>query len=131
MKTIHQYYQSPRNISMERSAGYANYAEYDPKEVQDIDFKVSIKESAESPVARMMLNDLVKEIWTAGQITAEQMLSLSYYPGSDQLLQALRANSAAAQNGGGVQGIPEALMAGAAAQADQQAVQLAGNALRR
>lgn len=131
MKTIHQYYQSPRNISMERSAGYANYAEYDPKEVQDIDFKVSIKESAESPVARMMLNDLVKEIWQAGQITAEQMLSLSYYPGSDQLLQALRANSAAAQNGGGVQGIPEALMAGATAQANQQAVQMAGNALRQ
>lgn len=57
---------------MERSAGYATYNEYDPKTVQDIDFKVNIKESAESPVARMMLNDLVKELWMAGAISASK-----------------------------------------------------------
>ena len=130
MKTIHQYYQSVRNISMERSAGYAQYTEYDPKAVQDIDFKVSIKESAESPVARMMVNDLVREIWMSGQITAEQMLSLSYYPGSEQLLQAIRANTQAAQQGASPQGIPQDLMSGVTGQANQDVVRQADAALR-
>ena len=106
MKTIHQYYQSPRNISLERSAGYSEYQEYDPVEVQDIDFNVSIKESAESPVSRMMLNDLIKEMWAAGQITAEQMLTYSYYPGAEGLLQSMRSAREQAEQGGELQGIP-------------------------
>lgn len=106
MKTIHQYYQSPRNISLERSAGYSEYQEYEPVEVQDIDFNVSIKESAESPVSRMMLNDLIKEMWAAGQITAEQMLTYSYYPGGEGLLQSMRSAREQAEQEGKLQGIP-------------------------
>lgn len=129
MKVIHQYYQSPRNISMERSSGYATYSEYDPKAVQDIDFKVSIKESAESPVSRMMMNDLVKELWTAGAITAEQMLSLSYYPGSDQILQSLKSAKESMEQGASLQGIPPEQMAAVSGQADQQAVDQTRQAL--
>lgn len=99
VKTIHQYYQSPRNISISNSSGYANYGEYDPKEVQDIDFSVAIKESTESPVSRMMINDLLKELWTAGSITAEQMLKHSYYPGSDDILQEIRSQREALEQG--------------------------------
>lgn len=129
MKTIHQYYQSPRNISMERSAGYATYNEYDPKTVQDIDFKVNIKESAESPVARMMLNDLVKELWMAGAISAEQMLSLSYYPGSDQILQSIQSNKQAVEQGGNIQGIPSDQMNAINGQVDQDTLNKARQAL--
>lgn len=129
MKTIHQYYQSPRNISMERSSGYATYSEYDPKEVQDIDFKVSIKESAESPVARMMLNDMVKELWMAGAISAEQMLSLSYYPGSEQILQSIQSNKQAVEQGNEVQGIPMEQMSAINGQVDQNAVDKTRQAL--
>ena len=92
MKVIHQYYTEPRNISVARSGGYAELAEYDPKAVEDIQFFIAVKETAESPVNRMMINDVVKEIWAAGQLSAEQMLEHSYYPGSEELLQALRAN---------------------------------------
>lgn len=129
MKTIHQYYQSPRNISMERSSGYATYSEYDPKEVQDIDFKVSIKESAESPVARMMLNDTVKELWMAGAISAEQMLSLSYYPGSEQILQSIQSNKQAVEQGNEVQGIPMEQMSALNGQVDENAVNKTRQAL--
>ena len=91
MKTIHQYYTEPRNISVARSGGYAEMAEYDPKAVEDIQFFVAVKEAGDSPVNRMMINDVVKEMWAAGVLSAEQMLEHSYYPGTEELLQALRA----------------------------------------
>lgn len=129
MKTIHQYYQSGRDISMERSHGYAEYSQFDPKLVQDIDFKVSIKDSPESPVSRMMINDLVKELWTAGVISAEQMLGLSYYPGADQILQTLQANKTQTEQGGQPQGIPAEQMAGISAQANPSVMDQINNAL--
>lgn len=128
MKTIHQFYQSPRNISQEKSSGYNEYPEYDPKEVQDIDFKVSIKESAESPVARMMVNDLLKELWAAGQINAEQLLSFSYYPGSEEILQALRSAKENSQNGE-IQQIPQNIMQQVSSQANPNIVQNVQQAL--
>lgn len=128
MKTIHQFYQSPRNISQEKSSGYNEYSEYDPKEVQDIDFKVSIKESAESPVARMMVNDLLKELWAAGQINAEQLLSFSYYPGSEEILQALRSAKENSQNGE-IQQIPQNIMQQVSSQANPNIVQNVQQAL--
>lgn len=128
MKTIHQYYQSPRNISQERSSGYSEYGEYDPKEVQDIDFKVSIKESAESPVTRMMINDLLKEMWHAGAISTEQMLSHSYYPGSDGILQSIRSAREATEQGN-MQNIPEEHMRDIASQTDPNVIRQIQRAL--
>jgi hypothetical protein len=91
MKTIHQYYTEPRNISVTRSGGYSELAEYDPKAVEDIQFSIAVKETGDSPVNRMMINDVVKEMWAAGVLSAEQMLEHSYYPGTEELLQSLKA----------------------------------------
>lgn len=91
MKTIHQYYTEPRNISVGRSGGYAELAEYDPKTVGDIKYYIAVKETAESPVNRMMVNELYKEFWQNGVLSAEQMLEYSYYPGTEEVLQALKA----------------------------------------
>ena len=99
MKTIHQYSTEPRNISLARSGGYMELSEYEPREVEDIQFFIAVKETAESPVNRMMINDVVKEMWAAGQLSAEQMLEHSYYPGTEELLQALRANKEAVEQG--------------------------------
>jgi hypothetical protein len=63
---------------------------------------------------------VVKEMWAAGQLSAEQMLEHSYYPGSEELLQALRASREGAEqqaqlpnvqgaNMGAVQNIQNAL----------------------
>jgi hypothetical protein len=65
--------------------------------VDDIQFFIAVKETAESPVNRMQVNEVVKEMWAAGQLSAEQMLEHSYYPGTEDLLQALRANKEAAE----------------------------------
>lgn len=92
MKTIHQYYTEPRNISVTKSGGYAELAEYDPRTVEDIQFSIAVKETAESPVNRMMINEVVKEMWAAGVLSAEQMLEHSYYPGTEELLQTLKAS---------------------------------------
>lgn len=97
MKTIHQYYTEPRNISVGRSGGYSEMAEYNPKEVEDIVFSIAVKETAESPVNRMMINDVVKELWMAGVLSAEQMLEHSYYAGTEELLQALKASREGAE----------------------------------
>lgn len=130
MKVIHQYYQQPRNISLERSSGYASFSMYDPKEVQDIDFEVAIKEAPETPVARMMTNDLVKELWQAGIINAEQMLQHGYFPGTDEILQELKTiREAASGQDGNVQGLNGSAVQQLMAQADPQAMAQARQAL--
>jgi hypothetical protein len=45
----------------------------------------------------MMVNDLVKEMWMNGVISAEQMLEHSYYAGTEDLLQALKASREGAE----------------------------------
>lgn len=98
LKTIQQYYNEPRNISTSRSSGYVDYMMYEPKEVRDIDFMISIKEGADTPVSRMLLNDLAMQMWQAGQISAEQMLQSSYYPGKEELLQAVKSANEEREN---------------------------------
>lgn len=129
MKTIHQYYTSPRNISLEHSAGYAEFQEYDPKLVQDIDFTVSIKESAESPVNRMMNNELFKLMWQQGQLSAEQLLTFGYFPGTEGLLQALRSAGEQVEQGGQLQQIPQEQIRQATEGANPQVLQQLQGAL--
>lgn len=95
MKMIQQFYTEPRNISSERSNGYADYAVYDPKEVGDIPFYVTIKEAPNSPIFRMMKNELLERLWAAGQIDAEQLVSLGYYPDTEELKQVLSSQKEA------------------------------------
>ena len=81
MKVIHQYYQKPRWVAPAREQDYGRYLAYEPRLVADIDFKVSIQEAGDSPVARMMTNDLVMQMWQQQAITTEQMLQNLYLPG--------------------------------------------------
>jgi hypothetical protein len=98
LKNIQQFYTEKRNISTARSTGMVEYSMYEPNEVRDIDFMISVKEGSDTPVSRMLLNDLAMQLWQAGQITAEQMLSSSYYPGKEELLQAVKSANEQAQN---------------------------------
>jgi hypothetical protein len=98
LKNIQQFYTEKRNISTARSTGMGEYSMYEPNEVRDIDFMISVKEGSDTPVSRMLLNDLAMQLWQAGQITAEQMLSSSYYPGKEELLQAVKSANEQAQN---------------------------------
>lgn len=106
MKTIHQYYQTRRNIST-HFATYASYAMYDPKAVQDIEFDCNIVETADSPTARAALNEFGQMLWEKGAISLQNYINRVNIPGKDGYLQDINANLAAqrdnfeaAQNGG-------------------------------
>ena len=81
MKVIHQFYQEERNVAEGRFEEYGKLTTYQPKQVRDIDFKVSIQDNADTPVARMMNNDLIIQMWDKNAITTEQMLQSIYLPG--------------------------------------------------
>ena len=131
MKVIHQYYQEPHNISVMHSNGYAAYGMYDPKAVADIDFAVSIKQEAETPVSRMLVNDLVKEMWQAGVISAKQMLRYGYFQGTDQIVQDLEAAEEQAAQGGMIQGVSPEAAQQVTQQADPSVVSAVQSALQQ
>lgn len=92
LKTIHQFYQEPRNISNQHST-YASYAMYDPVAVQDIDFDCNICETADSPTARAALNEFTQMLWDRGAIGLENFVSRINLPGKDGILQDIKANA--------------------------------------
>ena len=130
MKVMHQFYQQPRFISHKRSSGYAEYSMYEPKEVKDIDFEVAIKDAPESPVARMMLNDFVMQLWQSGAISALDALENSYMPGTEDLKQTLRAQLEQVQGGGAPQMIPQEQMQAVQESANPEAVRQLEGAMR-
>ena len=62
-----------------------------PEKVKDIDFDLSISEGTNTPVFRQLANDFLMQIWSAGQITLEQLLEHGDFPFADDLLQSVRA----------------------------------------
>ena len=97
MKTIHQYYQEPRCISVEQNNGYTKFEMYDPKLVKDIDFDVKIGESVESPVARMLTNETLEQWASNGWIDLKDLLEYGYFPNLAELKQKIAATEEAAQ----------------------------------
>ena len=57
------------------------------------------------------------------------MLSLSYYPGADQILQSIQSNKQAVEQGGNIQGIPSDQMNAINGQVDQDTLNKARQAL--
>lgn len=104
MKTIHQYYQEPRNISVEQSSGYVMFQTYDPKAVRDIDFDVKISEAAETPVSRMFTNKQLEEWAAAGWIDLHDVLTYGYYPNLEELKQRIAASKEMVEQANG--GVP-------------------------
>lgn len=102
MKTIHQYYQEPRNISAQQSNGYTVYEMYDPVAVRDIDFEVKIADSIEAPVARMITNEKLEEWASNGWIGMQDLLTYGYYPQLQELKQKIAANQELVEQQGGV-----------------------------
>lgn len=98
-KLIQQYYDEPRIINI-AGQNYAGVKEYDPEKARDIEFDLSIKESAATPAHRMLANDMLMQFWQAGAINLEQMLQAGEFPFADQLLQSLGAAKEQAEQTG-------------------------------
>lgn len=104
-KTIQQYYDGPKMISI-AGKQYSGIKTYDPLKVRDLEYSLSIIESAATPVNRMLINNDLKEYWARGAISLEMLLQCGEFPYSDALLQALRAAKEQAEAQGAPQGLP-------------------------
>ncbi len=114
-KLIQQYYDEKRIINI-AGKGYASIKEYDPEKARDVEFDLSIKESASTPVHRMIANDMLLEFWKSGAITIEMLLENGDFPFADNLLQSIRSRQETAEQKG-IQSLDQ----GAVAQVGQAA----------
>lgn len=109
VKNIQQFYDTKRVINIAGKSGRA--VEYDPEKIKNIEFDLSIVESTSTPVVRQLANDFLLQIWQSGQINLEQLLSVGDFPFADALLQQIKAQQEALQQGQQPQPITPEVMA--------------------
>lgn len=127
VKNIQQFYDTKRIINIAGKKG-AN-VEYDPSKMQDIEYDLSIEDSASSPVYRQLANDFMMEIWRSGQISLEQLLENGDFPFADSLLQSIKSQQEQIQKGVQPDGVSPQLQQQVQQGANMQAVQQASQAL--
>lgn len=108
LKNIQQHYDSKRMLNI---VGKNAVVEYDPDQVQDIEFDLSIEESTETPTYRLIANDWLMQLWQKNAISIEQLLEHGSFPFADELLQSIKADKEAMANGDAPNGISPELMA--------------------
>ena len=128
VKNIQQFYDSKRVFNIAGKTG--TQIEYDPKKVRDVEFDLSITESANSPAYRTLANDLLMEIWRAGQISLEQLLKHGDFPFADDLLQSVQSQQEQIQNGQVPGSLSPDLKAQVQQGANMQAVNMATQAIK-
>lgn len=101
-KNIKQYYTVDRYMAIAGSVEGLNSDGLNLNETGEIEYDLSIKQSTETPVYRMMANDYLTALFDKNAITLEDLLSLSTLPFADKLLQRIQARQQemAAQAGG-------------------------------
>lgn len=119
VKNIQQSYDSKKTVSI---VGKKGEVVYDPEKIRDVEFDLSIVESTITPAYRERANELLMELFKAQAINVEQLLESGSFPFADELLQSIRSQQEALQNGQTSQGLPPELMAQAQQGADMQAV---------
>lgn len=87
---ILQYYNEPRWVSNVYATDLQTMVMYDPKEVQDVRHFVKIRSAADSPVARMALNNIAAQLKADGDLDALGMMEGSYFPGKEIIIAALQ-----------------------------------------
>lgn len=128
VKNMQQFYDSKRVFNISGKIGVQ--IEYDPKKIKDVEFDLSITESANSPAYRSLANELLMEIWRAGQISLEQLLQHGDFPFADNLLQSIQSQQEQLQNGQMPSGLSPELKQQAQQGANMQAVGMAAGAMR-
>lgn len=130
---IQQFYDDKRYIKI---AGSSTGIYYDPNQLADVEFDLSIVESTTTPVYRQMQNELLLTMWQNGGITIKQMLEHGSFPFADELIQSINTQEEEMKSQmnkqGAVQanGIPPEVMQQVQATADQGAVNKAYGMLR-
>lgn len=86
VKVIQQYYTDKKVVNI-AGVSYSSMLYYDPVKVRDVEFDLSIKQSASTPAYRMMANDFLMQLWQSQAINVEQLLKHGDFPFADNILQ--------------------------------------------
>lgn len=89
-----QYYDDGREFNI---TGHRGVVVYQRNKQGSISYDISIAESTTTPSYRYWLNDFLKELWASGQLPVEYLLEFGSFPGSDELLERLKSDSAQQQ----------------------------------
>lgn len=86
LKTIQQYYPDNRYVEI---AGVANHdiPQVSPEKVRNMDFDLTITESAAAPAYRQSSNDFLMALFNKGHISLQSLLETGAFPFADKLLQ--------------------------------------------
>lgn len=97
LKVIQQFYNEPRWLAISGTS-YTDTAKlYEPDMVRDIEFDLTITQSADSPVYRNIIDESLKEFLMNGLIDFETYLSNTSLPYADTLLESVRNRKEQAQ----------------------------------
>lgn len=128
VKNIQQYYDDKQIVNI---AGTNAITVADPEKIRDVEWDISIIESTSTPAYRHAANEFLMQIWSAGQITLEQMLEHGDFPFADELLQDLQTQKEQMQQGQVPDGVSEEMLAQAQEGADMNAVAQAQEMMRQ
>lgn len=90
LKMILQFYQDKMMLNSINS-GAGKMKVFDPSKVRNVEFDINIAESTNTPVMRMMANDLLMQLYQSQAIDVEQLLENGSFPFADNLLQSIRS----------------------------------------
>jgi hypothetical protein len=126
VKNMQQYYDDKRTFKI---AGKQAQVVYDKSRYGDVAFDLSITESTNTPVYRQMANDFLMQIWSANQISLEQLLQVGQFPFADELLQLIQSQKEQLQQGQAPQPLPQEMMQQVQQGTNLDAVRQANNAM--
>jgi hypothetical protein len=129
VKNIQQFYDEKQIVEIAGRANLSN-VEFDPKDVLNSEYNLSIVPSTATPAYRALANDFLIQIWQSGQITLQQLLQTGDFPFADQLLQSLQSQQEQMQNGETPQGVPSELREQVDKNANMDAVNRLNAAMR-
>jgi hypothetical protein len=131
LKTIQQYYDSPRMLAIS-GANFADTAQlYDPKMVKGVQWDMAIGQSPDSPVYRSLVDSTLVDFTKAGIIDVITFFENANLPGREQVLESLRKRSEQATTDprGAIAGMSQDIN-GAGLGANQQVVDKVYNATK-
>lgn len=97
LKTIQQYYDSPRMLAISGKSYTETAQLYDPEKVQNIDFDLVIGQTSDSPVYRDVINTRLAAFLEKGLIDLEMYLEQTTDPFASSMLESVRKRKEQAQ----------------------------------
>lgn len=119
LKTIQQFYNDKRWLSVAGQGYSSDMMQYDPEMVKDVEFSLVIAQGSDSPVYRGIIDEQLKEFLMGGLIDFPTYLQNTSLPFAETLLESIKQQSPQQQ-----QQAMQGLQADPSLQADPNALRL-------